>query len=59
MSNKYSKSNISSKAKENKSVQKHRESKTRLNTTSRILAIIMVVAVAVTFCLMTGLTLMN
>ncbi len=56
MANKYSKSNISTKAQEEKKIQVYQEEKSSLNTGARIMAIVMIVALVVTFCLMTGLS---
>lgn len=55
MANKYSKSNISTKAKKEKQVKDYQESKSKLNTGARIMAIIMIIALGVTFTLMAGL----
>lgn len=55
MANKYSKSNISNKAKEEKFMQEYQESKSKLNKGARIMAIVMIIALVVTFTLMTGL----
>ena len=55
MANKFSKSNTSAKAKEEKTMQDYRESRSRLNKGARIMAIIMIIALVVTFTLMTGL----
>ena len=59
MANKYSKSNISDKAKEEKAIKVHQEEKSKLNTGARIMAIIMIIALIVSFCLMAGLSLFN
>ena len=56
MANKYSKSNISTKAQEEKKIQVYKEEKSSLNKGARIMAIVMIVALVVTFCLMTGLS---
>lgn len=55
MANKYSKSNISSKEKEKKTIQQYEESRSKLNKAARVMAIIMIVALVVTFTVMTGL----
>ena len=59
MANKYSKSNISTKAKEEKEVRAYEESKSRLKLSTRIVAIVMIVAVGLTFTIMTGLFLFD
>lgn len=54
MANKYSKSNISSKEKEKKTMQQYEESRSKLNKAARVMAIIMIVALIVTFTVMAG-----
>lgn len=56
MANKYSKSNISTKVQDEKKKQVYQEEKSSLNKGARIMAIVMIVALVVTFCLMTGLS---
>ena len=54
MANKYSKSNKSSKAAEEKSMQKYEEQRKRLNTTAKIMAIVVSLAMIVTTFLAAG-----
>ena len=54
MANKYSKSNISKKEQEKKTIQNYEKSRKKLNTVARILAIVMIIALIVTFCLMSS-----
>ena len=56
MANKYSKSNISTKAQDEKKQQVYKDEKSNLNKGARIMAIVMIIALVVTFCLMTGLS---
>ena len=51
MANKYSKSNISTKEKEKKTMQHYEERRNKLNTTARVIAIVMIIALVVTFTL--------
>ena len=54
MANKYSKSNKSSKAAEEKAMQKYEEQRKRLNTTAKIMAIVVSLAMIVTTFLAAG-----
>ncbi len=54
MANKYSKSNKSTKAAEERSMQKYEEQRQRLNTTAKILAIVVSLAMIVTTFLAAG-----
>ena len=54
MANKYSKSNKSSKAYEEKSMQQYEEQRKRLNTGAKIMAILVAVAMIVTTFLASG-----
>ena len=55
MANKYSKSNNSSKHVETKSMQKYEEQRKRLNTTAKVMAILVAVAMVVTTFLASGI----
>ena len=55
MANKYSKSNNSVRAQENRSMQQYEEQRRRLNTGARIMAILVAVAMVVTTFLASGL----
>ena len=54
MANKYSKSNKSTKAYEEKSMQQYEEQRKRLNTGAKIMAILVAVAMIVTTFLASG-----
>ena len=49
MANKYSKSNTSTKAQENKTMKEYEERRKRLNTGAKIMAIILVVTMVVVY----------
>jgi hypothetical protein len=59
MANKYSKSNISSKASEAKTMQEYEERRKRLNTGAKVMAIVLIAAMVVFYVLTAGLSLMN
>ena len=54
MENKYSKSNQSSKAAEAKSMQKYEEQRKKLNTTAKVVAIVVSLAMIITTFLAAG-----
>lgn len=54
MANKYSKSNRSSKAYEEKSMQQYEEQRKRLNTGAKVMAILVALAMIVTTFLASG-----
>lgn len=55
MANKYSKSNNSGRAQENRSMQKYEEQRKRLNTGAKIMAILVAAAMVITTFLASGL----
>lgn len=59
MANKYSKSNNSSKAAENKTMQDYAERRKRLNKGARIMALVLVAAMVVFYVISAGLFLWN
>lgn len=59
MANKYSKSNISNKAKEEKSMEDYRERSNKINKSARVMAIVMIAALVVTFVITAGLFALN
>ena len=54
MANKYSKSNNSSKASENKTMKQYEEQRERLNKSAKIMAIVVAIAMIVTTFLASG-----
>ena len=59
MANKYSKSNTSTKAQENKTMKEYEERRKRLNTGAKIMAIILVVTMVVFYVISAGAALFN
>ena len=59
MSNKYSKSNNSSKASEAKTMKDYEERRKRLNKSAKIMALILIASMVVFYVISAGLFLMN
>ena len=59
MANNYSKSNNSSKAAENKTMQEYEERRKRLNTGARVMALVLVAAMVVFYVISAGMSFWN
>ena len=59
MANRYSKSNKSAKAQENKTMQEYEESRKRLNLGAKIMAIIIIIAMIVFYVISAGAALFD
>ncbi|MBQ6389727.1 MAG: hypothetical protein IJH90_08990 [Mogibacterium sp.] len=59
MANRYSKSNKSAKAQENKTMQEYEESRKRLNLGAKVMAIIIIIAMIVFYVISAGAALFD